>query len=79
MTALRLPFWSLVCTVATAFSCGSGGAPPPLARIASSAEAQVDFNELQRSWDSKERLDLRDLEQRFRQFAILHSRDPLVP
>lgn len=37
------------------------------------------FNELQRSWDSKERLDLRDLEQRFRQFAILHSRDPLVP
>lgn len=51
----------------------------PLARIASSAEAQVDFSALQRAWDSKERLDLRDLEQRFRQFAILHSRDPLVP
>ncbi len=37
------------------------------------------FSELQRSWASKERLDLLDLEQRFRQFAVLHSRDPLVP
>ncbi len=62
-----------------ALGCAGRSPTPPLVRIASSAEAQQGFSELQRLWASKERLDIVDLEQRFRQFAILHSRDPLVP
>lgn len=71
--------WLALLPLAFAVSCAASSGPTPLVRVASSAEAQIAFSDLQRSWASKERLDLRDLEQRFRQFAILHSRDPLVP
>lgn len=60
-------------------ACGGSSGEVPLARIAVSPEAQVAFSDLQRAWDSKERLDASELEQRFRRYTILYSRDPLVP
>lgn len=58
---------------------GCGSQAMPLARIGSSPEAQTAFASLQRQWDSKERLDARELEDRLRRYASQYSGDPLVP